>query len=157
MYRRKVKLDNTWGPAEIWLDTGATATCLIADCFGGLGLSDLSIHEAETAMSTQGFDGLLFNGGRCDAQILQSREVVVLHVRCVELQMRVSTICYALDKGSPTLLQESYHPADFSSNPNQTHLKQLIKVFRATYNYRQVCCSRVETEVCRMVALQEQG
>jgi len=33
---------------------------------------------------------------------------------------------------SPTLLLESYHPADFSSNPNQTHLNQLIKVFRAT-------------------------
>ncbi len=38
-----------------------------------------------------------------------------------------------LRQGSPTLLLESYHPADFSSNPNQTHLKQLIKVFRATW------------------------
>ncbi len=34
---------------------------------------------------------------------------------------------------APTLLLESYHPADFSSNPNQTYLNQLIKVFRATW------------------------
>ncbi len=38
-----------------------------------------------------------------------------------------------LEQGSPTLLLESYHPADFSSNPNQTHLNQLIKVFRSTW------------------------
>ncbi len=34
-------------------------------------------------------------------------------------------------QGSPTLLLESYLPTDFSSNPNQTHLSQLIKVFKA--------------------------
>ncbi len=63
----------------------------------------------------------------------------------------------ALNQGSPTLLLESYRPTDFSSNPNQTHLNQLIKVFRDTCHYRQVCCSRVGAEVFRTVALQEQG
>ncbi len=38
-----------------------------------------------------------------------------------------------LNQVSPTLLLESYHPEDFSSSPNQTHLNQLIKVFRATW------------------------
>ncbi len=38
-----------------------------------------------------------------------------------------------LIQGSPTLLQESYHSEDFSSNLNQTHQNQLIKVFRATW------------------------
>ncbi len=38
---------------------------------------------------------------------------------------------HLLDQGSPTLLLESYRPEDFSSNPNQTHLNQLIKVFKA--------------------------
>ncbi len=31
-----------------------------------------------------------------------------------------------------TLFLESYPPTDFSSNPNQAHLKQLIKVLKAT-------------------------
>ncbi len=38
-----------------------------------------------------------------------------------------------LYQGSPTLLLEIYRPTDVSSNPNQTHLHQLIKVSRATW------------------------
>ncbi len=44
---------------------------------------------------------------------------------------------FSLDVSSPgvsTLLLESHHPEDFSSNPNQTHPNQLIKVFRATWS-----------------------
>ncbi len=41
-------------------------------------------------------------------------------------------ILISLNQGSSTLLLESYRPTDFSSNPNQTHLNQLIKVFKAT-------------------------
>ncbi len=37
-----------------------------------------------------------------------------------------------MKKETPTLLLESYRPADFSSKPNQTHLNQLITVFKAT-------------------------
>ncbi len=33
-----------------------------------------------------------------------------------------------LDQGSPSSVLEGRCPAEFSSNPNQTHLKQLIKV-----------------------------
>ncbi len=44
-----------------------------------------------------------------------------------------SVMRLTLLQGSPTLLLKSYHPADFSSNPNQTHLNQLIKVCRATW------------------------
>ncbi len=33
----------------------------------------------------------------------------------------------ALGQGSPTLLLESYRPADFSSNPAGTHLSVIIK------------------------------
>ncbi len=58
--------------------------------------------------------------------------------------------------GSPSLLLESYRPTDFSSNPSQTPLNQLITVFKAILvNFRQVCWSRGCTEMCRMVALQE--
>ncbi len=37
-----------------------------------------------------------------------------------------------LKQGSPTLLLASYRPTDISSNPNQTHLNQLVKLFKAT-------------------------
>ncbi len=38
------------------------------------------------------------------------------------------SLVYALDQGSPSSVLEGRCPAEFSSNPNQTHLKQLIKV-----------------------------
>ncbi len=34
---------------------------------------------------------------------------------------------YTLSQGSPTLLMESYSPANFSSNPAATHLSVIIK------------------------------
>ncbi len=34
---------------------------------------------------------------------------------------------YTVDQGSPTLLLESYRPADFSSNLAPTHLSEMIK------------------------------
>ncbi len=37
-----------------------------------------------------------------------------------------------LEQGSTTLYLEIYFPAVFSSNPNQTRLNQLIKVFKNT-------------------------
>ncbi len=39
-------------------------------------------------------------------------------------------------QGSPTLLLETYRPTDFSSSPNQTHLNQLITVFKATCSFQ---------------------
>ncbi len=33
----------------------------------------------------------------------------------------------SIHQGSPTLLLESYHPADFSSNPAPTHLSEINK------------------------------
>ncbi len=35
---------------------------------------------------------------------------------------------YALAQGSPSSVLEGQCPAEFGSNPNQTHLKQLIKI-----------------------------
>ncbi len=60
-----------------------------------------------------------------------------------------------LSKGCPTLLLAIDCPAKFSSNSNQTHLKQLIKVFRIE-NQRQVCLIRVGAKLCRTVNRQEQ-
>ncbi len=37
------------------------------------------------------------------------------------------TLNLPLQQGSPTLLLESYHPADFSSNPPPTHLSEINK------------------------------
>ncbi len=37
-----------------------------------------------------------------------------------------------LRQGFSTLVLEGHCPANFSSNPNQTHLNQLIKMFRIT-------------------------
>ncbi len=48
------------------------------------------------------------------------------------VSMGLHYVLQHLDQGSPTLLLESYRPTDFSSNPNQTHLNQLIMVFKAT-------------------------
>ncbi len=37
-----------------------------------------------------------------------------------------------VDQWCPTLFLEIYLPAEFSSNPDQTRLNQLIKIFRST-------------------------
>ncbi len=42
------------------------------------------------------------------------------------------------------LLLETHCSAEFNSNPNQTHLDQLIKVLRIIENYRPVCWGRLE-------------
>jgi len=41
-------------------------------------------------------------------------------------------LLYQTEKVLRPLHLESYCPADFSSNPNQTHMNQLIKVFKVT-------------------------
>ncbi len=38
-----------------------------------------------------------------------------------------SSLFKSLYQGSPTLLLESYHPADFSYNPAPTHLSEINK------------------------------
>ncbi|KAL0182824.1 hypothetical protein M9458_022199, partial [Cirrhinus mrigala] len=48
---------------------------------------------------------------------------------------QLTDLFFALFQRSPALLLESCCPADFSSNSSQTHLNQLIKVFRVD-NYR---------------------
>ncbi len=47
-----------------------------------------------------------------------------------------------LDQGSPTLLLESYCPADFSSNPNQTHLEPPNQVVQG---YLIITCRCIES------------
>ncbi len=44
--------------------------------------------------------------------------------------LRFLFLFLTLDQGWETLILEGHSPAEFSSNPNQTHLNQLIKVFR---------------------------
>ncbi len=39
---------------------------------------------------------------------------------------------YTIEQAFLTLVLEGHCPANFSSNPNQTHLNQLIKLFRIT-------------------------
>ncbi len=47
-----------------------------------------------------------------------------------------------------TLLLGTHFPAEFSSNPNQTHRNQLLKVFRITWKVTgQVCWSRLEINI----------
>ncbi len=51
----------------------------------------------------------------------------------------------ALNQGSPNLFLEGRCPAEFSSNPNQTHLNQLIKVLLSILETsRQVCWGKLE-------------
>ncbi len=50
-----------------------------------------------------------------------------------------------LHQGSPNLFLESRCPAEFCSNPNQTHLNQLIKVLLGILETsRQVCWGKLE-------------
>ncbi len=51
----------------------------------------------------------------------------------LKTELNPDCIRVSLKQGSPTLLLEIYRPTDVSSNPNQTHLNQLIKVSRATW------------------------
>ncbi len=44
----------------------------------------------------------------------------------------------SIEQGSPTLDLEIHCPAEFSTNPNQTHLNKLIKIFRITTNSQAV-------------------
>ncbi len=46
--------------------------------------------------------------------------------------MHSACIWFSLDQALSTLVLEGHCPANFSSNPNQTHLNQLIKLFRIT-------------------------
>ncbi len=51
----------------------------------------------------------------------------------------------SIDQGSPNLFLQGQCPAEFSSNPNQTHLKQLIKVLLGILETsRQVCWGKLE-------------
>ncbi len=55
-----------------------------------------------------------------------------------ELQFEFEFKNYILDKlsveqGCPTLFLEIYLPAEFSSNPDQTQLNQLIRIWRSTW------------------------
>ncbi len=50
-----------------------------------------------------------------------------------------------------------FGPGEFSSNPNQTHLKRLIKVLQGMLETsRQVCRRKVGDKLCRTPALQDQ-
>ncbi len=49
-----------------------------------------------------------------------------------------------LDQGSPSSVLGGRCPAEFSFNPNQTHLKQLMKVFLGILDTRQVCGRKLE-------------
>ena len=55
-----------------------------------------------------------------------------------------------LYQGSPILVLKIYHPAEFSSTPNLTHLIQVIKVFWSTKNIRVRCAG---SELSRVVEL----
>ncbi len=58
---------------------------------------------------------------------------------------QVNDIFYALIQGSPHLILEGWFPAEFSSNPNQTHLNLLIKVLLGILETsRQVCWGKLE-------------
>jgi len=57
----------------------------------------------------------------------------------------------------PTLLLPIDCPSQFIFNPNQTHLKQPIKVFRITWKLKAECLIRFGDELCRTVDRQEQG
>ncbi len=51
---------------------------------------------------------------------------------------------YLLEQGSPCSVLEGRCPAEFSSNPNQTHLEQLIKLLGIPDTSRQVCWGKLE-------------
>ncbi len=52
---------------------------------------------------------------------------------------------HALQQGSPDTVLEGRCPAEFSSSPNQTHLKQLIKVLLGILETsREVCWGKLE-------------
>ncbi len=61
-----------------------------------------------------------------------------------------------LKQGSPSSVLEGRCPAEFSSNPNQTHLKQLIKLLLGILQTsRQVCWGKLELNSAEP-ALQDQ-
>ncbi len=67
----------------------------------------------------------------------------------------VRFLCY-IEQGWGTLIPEGRCPAEFSSNPNQTHLNQLIKVFRMQLGIFFQGFFRVGAKLCRRAALQDQ-
>ncbi len=65
----------------------------------------------------------------------------------------VNLIClYCRTHWSQTQFLKGHSSEQFCSNPNQTHLIQIIKVFRIARNFQQVWFG---AELCRAVALQE--
>ncbi len=68
--------------------------------------------------------------------------LVICCPRLVELVRLVGyeLLVNPLNQGSPSSVLEGRCPAEFSSNPNQTHLKQLIKLLlRILETSREVC------------------
>ncbi len=81
----------------------------------------------------------------------QHFEVDQFHWKNVDL-----ATLHPIGQGWGTLILEGRCPAEFSSNPNQTHLKQLIKVFRMQLGIFFPGFFRVGGKLCRRVALQDQ-
>ncbi len=68
----------------------------------------------------------------------------VLHLEKIFL-CSVSLCVVCLAQGSPSSVLEGRCPAEFSSNPNQTHLKQLIKLLLGILETSmQVCWGKLE-------------
>ncbi len=68
----------------------------------------------------------------------------VVNVKATE-RPRVWKLHHSLEQGSPDTVLEGRCPAEFSSNPNQTHLKQLINVLLGILETsRQVCWGKLE-------------
>ncbi len=64
---------------------------------------------------------------------------------CLILYLNLRQKWVSLDQGSASSVLEGRCPAEFSSNPNQTHLKQLIKLLLGMLETsRQVCWGKLE-------------
>ncbi len=81
---------------------------------------------------------LICRTGLC--HLLVSYLFVTLHSQCFFFNIHDY-----IKQGSPNLFLEGRCPAEFSSNPNQTHLKQLIKLLLGMIETSgQVCWSKLE-------------
>ncbi len=91
-------------------------------------LAEMAVSESDAASKAQGL-----------YETFQQRNVVLGLVCALEitgelevLNMSLQSRTQTLDQGWATSVLEGRCPAEFSSNPNQTHLKQLINVFKIT-------------------------
>ncbi len=87
----------------------------------------------------------------CGCQTLVDHAVTVILYTCIYSDLNLKRTDFI----HPVLLLEDHYPAEFSSNPNRTLLKHLIKVLEIARNVQEDLFGKAEAGFSKTLALQK--